>query len=167
MLTPPSDLAETTWRAALADRWGLGVAAMNYRAVGFGAHHWELEDVDGGRWFVTVTGLRTRRVWGGEPLDAGFGRLRGSAGSYARRVDDLLAAHPGVLGGALERYDRLVAGVHDDPPGLVLTHGEPHPLTEIAIGLDRFRAPHGDTADDEETWNNLAESLATPAGGGS
>lgn len=322
MLTPPSDLAETTLRAVLADRWGLSVAAMEYRAVGFGAHHWELGDVAGGRWFVSATDLRPRRVWGGEPLDAGFGRLRGSleaaaglrragrdfvlapvpgrdgellgriedafavavypwvagesfgwddytdahrramlelvidvhgappevrdlatvddyaipfreafaermpasAGIYARRVDDLLAAHPGVLGGALERYAGLVAGVRRDPPALVLTHGEPHPgntmrvdgrwlmidwetalaapperdvwhldslgpayteetgtmlraeilelyrmrwdLTEIAMGLDRFRAPHGDTADDQETWENLAESLATLAGGG-
>jgi spectinomycin phosphotransferase/16S rRNA (guanine(1405)-N(7))-methyltransferase len=33
-------------------------------------------------------------------------------------------------------------------------------LTEIAIGAARFREPHGATADDEETWNNLRGSLA-------
>jgi spectinomycin phosphotransferase len=33
-------------------------------------------------------------------------------------------------------------------------------LTEIALCLARFREPHGATADDEETWTNLEESLA-------
>jgi spectinomycin phosphotransferase len=32
-------------------------------------------------------------------------------------------------------------------------------LTEIGAGADRFRRPHGATADDEETWTNLRESL--------
>lgn len=33
-------------------------------------------------------------------------------------------------------------------------------LTEIALCLSRFREPHGATADDEETWTNLEESVA-------
>ena len=37
-------------------------------------------------------------------------------------------------------------------------------LTEIAIGLGRFGGPHGGSADDEETWANLRESVMRVAG---
>lgn len=36
-------------------------------------------------------------------------------------------------------------------------------LTEIALCLARLRAPHGRTADDEETWSNLVESVVSVA----
>jgi spectinomycin phosphotransferase len=37
-------------------------------------------------------------------------------------------------------------------------------LAEIAAGLARFGEPHGATADDEETWANLEESVRSAAG---
>lgn len=37
-------------------------------------------------------------------------------------------------------------------------------LTEICLGLARFRAPHGRTADDEETWSILEETVIRLAG---
>jgi aminoglycoside phosphotransferase (APT) family kinase protein len=313
--TPPSDLAETVLRGALADGWALAGGALAYRPVGFGSHHWELNGTDGGRWFVTVDDLRARRMRAREPLTAGYERLRAALaaalalrgagcdfvvapvpgaggepvrmigdcfaaavypfvtgesvepgdvtreilelivavhtappsvrdralvdgyavqlrdiltgngggsdlGPYASRAAELTAARATDVRHALARYDDLVAGVEAEPPDLVLTHGEPHPgntmradgrwllvdwdtallapperdlwqldlddaartaytsatgttprqdlldlyelrwhLAEIAGCLARFRQPHGDTADDAETWTNLTESL--------
>ena len=54
MLTPPAGLAEDALKEALLREWGLSVASLGYRAVGFGSHHWEVADDEGNRWFVTV-----------------------------------------------------------------------------------------------------------------
>lgn len=142
-------------------------------------------------------------------------------GPYAQPAAELLAAHADGVRRALARYDELVDIARADPPGLVLTHGEPHPgntmrtndgwllidwdtalvaaperdlwdldpgdgsvhaaytaatgtalrpelldlyrlrwdLTEVAVCLARFREPHGATADDEESWTILQDSL--------
>jgi spectinomycin phosphotransferase/16S rRNA (guanine(1405)-N(7))-methyltransferase len=48
-------------------------------------------------------------------------------GPYARPAVDLLTAHAAGVRRALARYDDLVAAARADPPGLVLSHGEPHP----------------------------------------
>jgi hypothetical protein len=74
--TPPADLPEPVLRGALQAGWSLRVATLAYRPVGFGSHHWELTDTTGARRFVTVDDLRTRRVTTGEPLAAGYDRLR-------------------------------------------------------------------------------------------
>jgi spectinomycin phosphotransferase/16S rRNA (guanine(1405)-N(7))-methyltransferase len=147
-------------------------------------------------------------------------------GPYARPAAELLTIHAPGIRRALARYDTLVSAVREDPPGLVVTHGEPHPgnvmrtdagwllidwdtallapperdlwdldpgdgtlhaaytaatgtvlsydlldlyrlrwdLTEIASSLTHFRGPHGTTADDEETWANLKESVMSTVG---
>jgi spectinomycin phosphotransferase len=51
MLSAPSDLSTDDIRAALALGWGIAAGTVDYRAVGFGSHHWA---VDGTRWFVTA-----------------------------------------------------------------------------------------------------------------
>jgi hypothetical protein len=294
---------------------------LAYQAVGFGSHHWGLTDEGGGRWFVTVDDLRTRRRFGGEPLVACHERLRAAlsaaqglraagrdfvvapvpavdgeplalvgeafavavyplisgesfdgdsftpedrravldllvgvhtaplsdralvddygiqfrdvmvdaldgvdpeSGPYSRLAAALISGSAPGIRRALARYGELVSGVRAEPPRLVMTHGEPHPgntirtdaglvlvdwdtaliapperdlwdlgslwaaytaatgtglrpelfelyrlrwdLTEIAVCLARFREPHGDTADDKETWANLQESVANVAG---
>jgi spectinomycin phosphotransferase len=76
--TPPADLSEPTLRTALEHGWSLTTHTLAYQPVGFGSHHWELVDTSGFRWFVTVDDLRTRRLATGEPLPAGYGRLRAS-----------------------------------------------------------------------------------------
>ena len=325
MFTPPADLPEPELRAALEAGWSLRAATLTHRPVGFGSHHWELTDATGARRFVTVDDLRTRRRTAGEPLKAGYDRLRAALaaaqalhaagrdfvvaplpardgepltplagsfavavypfvagesfdwgsytpehrravldllvavhtappqvrdharpddyaipfrdtvtavldgsdsgdpglGPYARPAAELLTAHAPGLRRALTRYDDLVSAARADPPGLVLTHGEPHPgntmrtaggwllidwdttlvapperdlwdldpgdgtlhaaytvatgtalrpglldlyrlrwdLADIAAGLARFHEPHGTTADDEETWTILKESV--------
>ena len=66
MLTPPAGLTEDALEEALRREWGLPVASLGYRAVGFGSHHWEVADDGGNRWFVTVD------------QDADLGRLTAS-----------------------------------------------------------------------------------------
>ncbi len=76
MLTPPDGLPDDALVRVIRDRWGLAVAEVEYRAVGFGSHHWEVVDADGIRWFVTVDELDRRRRSVSEPEDAAFDRLR-------------------------------------------------------------------------------------------
>lgn len=367
MFTAPSDLSESSLRAALEAGWSLRAATLVYRPVGFGSHHWEAGDDAGGRWFVTVDDLRNRRAVTGEPLVAGYDRLRAALdaaralraagaefvvapllrhdgeplarvgefftvavypfvmgetfdgdnytvehrraildllitvhsarpeirdralpddyvipfrdavttvlanldpgpgfepdsgpgfepgqnrdpnpgpgpglepgsgvrvnpglGPYARPASELVVAHAAGVRWALARYDELVAGVRAEPPGLVLSHGEPHPgntmraeggwllidwdtalaapperdlwgldpgdgtvlaaytaatgtvlrpdllelyrlrwdLTELAVCLARFGEEHGTTADDEESWGILKETVAVIARSG-
>ena len=47
MLTPPDGLPETTLVSALDRGWGMAVTSMEYRAVGWGSHHWEVADAAG------------------------------------------------------------------------------------------------------------------------
>jgi hypothetical protein len=57
VLTPPDGLSDDPLVRVLSDGWGLGVAELEYRAVGFGSHHWEVVDADGVRRFLTVDDL--------------------------------------------------------------------------------------------------------------
>jgi aminoglycoside phosphotransferase (APT) family kinase protein len=76
MLAAPEDMDGDALRGALARGWGLGVASMEYRAVGWGSHHWEVLDERGERWFVTVDELENKRVSDAESAGDGFTRLR-------------------------------------------------------------------------------------------
>lgn len=78
MLTPPPDLDEGALACVLEQAWGLRAAAMTYRPVGWGSHHWEVTDRGGCRWFATVDELETKRFSASESLDDGFARLRAS-----------------------------------------------------------------------------------------
>jgi hypothetical protein len=76
MLTPPDGLSEDVLASAILYHWGITVASMSYRPVGFGSHHWAVRDTEDTRWFVTADDLETKRYSRGEPLDAAFERLR-------------------------------------------------------------------------------------------
>src|SRR5438876_9548261 len=78
MLAEPGDLDGDALLGALARGWGLGVASMEYLAVGWGGHDWDVRDEAGGRWFVTVDELENKRVSDAESVDDGFARLRAS-----------------------------------------------------------------------------------------
>ncbi len=83
MLTPPDGLPGAALDAALGRWWGLRVASAEYRPVGWGSHHWAVTDTAGSRWFVTADELEHKRTSEREPLDAAFGRLRGSLAAAA------------------------------------------------------------------------------------
>lgn len=78
VLNPPGDLSEDALVSALTGGWGLDVGSVSYLPVGFGSHHWEVEERQGGRWFVTVDELETKRRSLREPLDSAFDRLGAS-----------------------------------------------------------------------------------------
>lgn len=76
MLTPPDGLSDDTLVRVLGEGWGVAVALIDYRAVGFGSHHWSVVDSEGIRWFVTVDDVECNRRSVTEPDAAVFGRLR-------------------------------------------------------------------------------------------
>lgn len=59
MQIEPSDLSPADVAALVADRWGIHAASCTFLPVGFGAHHWGIEEADGQRWFVTADELPT------------------------------------------------------------------------------------------------------------
>lgn len=88
MLTPPdAGLPSATLIAALERAWGMSVASIEYRPVGWGSHHWEAADPDGGRWFVTADELASKTLSESEPVTAAYGRLRTSLAA-ARALRD-------------------------------------------------------------------------------
>ena len=91
MLTRPDDLDDQTLAAALSLHWGVAVAGLEYRPVGFGSHHWSAADPGGGRWFVTVDDLDARRRSAAEPRDDAYRRLDRALGA-ARALRDTGAA---------------------------------------------------------------------------
>jgi spectinomycin phosphotransferase/16S rRNA (guanine(1405)-N(7))-methyltransferase len=78
VLKPPDDLPDEVLATVLADAWNLSVDWLTYRPLGWGSHHWEVRDRDGGRWFATVDELANKRLSVAEPLSLAFDRLRAS-----------------------------------------------------------------------------------------
>ncbi len=87
MLNPPDGLSPDLLAAALSAGWGLSVASTQYRALGFGSHHWEVVDGAGVTWFVTADELAIKRKSLAEPLDAVFARLSAALATAADLAD--------------------------------------------------------------------------------
>lgn len=75
MLTPPDGLSTETMVHVLHQQWGLEVSSIEYRAVGFGSHHWQVVDSADTARFVTVDELSTKRLSLSDDDDHGFDRL--------------------------------------------------------------------------------------------
>jgi aminoglycoside phosphotransferase (APT) family kinase protein len=78
VLAPPDDLPEALLTSALGRWWGLAVTSAEYRAVGWGSHHWDVADAAGSRWFVSADDLEQKGLSDTEPLAVRFARLRAS-----------------------------------------------------------------------------------------
>jgi hypothetical protein len=91
MFTRPEGLPDAVLVDALRDAWGLNIASLEYRAVGFGSHHWYAIEAGGSRWFVTVDDLDAKRRSADDRVDDAFERLR-AALTTARAVCDAGAA---------------------------------------------------------------------------
>jgi spectinomycin phosphotransferase len=85
MLIRPGQLSDAALAQALAAGWGITRATMEYRAVGYGSHHWEVTAGRDLRWFVTVDDLAARLRSSADSLDAAYGRLQ-SALRTARAI---------------------------------------------------------------------------------
>jgi len=112
MLAPPKGLTEEALAMTLARGWGIEVAGLDYRAVGFGSHHWEVVEAGGGRWFVTVDDLAQRRTAEHETNAQVQTRLSASIGA-AR-----------VLRNASTQYEFIVAPVPSLDGAVLLSVGE-------------------------------------------
>lgn len=81
MLAPPNGLTEEALVALLARGWGIEVAGLEYRPLGFGSHHWEVVEAGGARWFVTVDEPAARRVDEAESAAHAQARLAAAVGA--------------------------------------------------------------------------------------
>jgi spectinomycin phosphotransferase len=70
----PSRVDQRELARILLEQWGLAPGRLCHLRLGFGDHHWELTDVAGGRWFVTVAELAGG--WRGTGPAAGYADLR-------------------------------------------------------------------------------------------
>ena len=129
MLVPPDDLPEAALVSALRRSWGMTVSSMEYRAVGWGSHHWEVVDAAGSRCFVTADDLDKRRRLDGEPRAAALGRLRASLAA-ARDLRDcgrsfVVAPVPAGDGEPLARVgDRFAVALYPFIEGQSFEWGE-------------------------------------------
>jgi hypothetical protein len=75
MLTRPGQLPDAALAQALGAGWGITPATMQYRAVGYGSHHWEVTAGRDLSWFVTVDDLAARSRSSADSLDTAYRRL--------------------------------------------------------------------------------------------
>lgn len=61
MQSRPVDLPDVLVAEAVSDGWGLPAVDATYQAVGYGSHHWSIEDASGARWFASVDLLDAER----------------------------------------------------------------------------------------------------------
>jgi hypothetical protein len=127
VLTRPGDLTDETLTSHLVDGWEVTVATIDYLAVGFGSHHWLVDD-GARRWFLTIDDLDARRLEHDDPYDAVAGRL-GAALSAAtfvadRGLDFVVAPIRATDGTVLRRVDdRYVAALYPWVNGRSFSYG--------------------------------------------
>lgn len=131
MLSAPGDLDEEALARAVERGWGIGVARLAYRPVGWGSHHWEVAGADGTRWFVTVDELEQKRLTAAESADDGFARLTASLRSAVALREtglDFVVAPlppPGDGGGPAARLgERFAVAVYPFVAGKSFAWGE-------------------------------------------
>ena len=129
VLSKPTGLSEDVLASALARAWDLPDASLTYRPVGFGSHHWEGVDANGGRWWVTVDDLEIRRRSRLEAYDAAFDRLHAALAVPAalRTHGRTFAVAPvaGMDGRYLARFDdRYVVALYPYLDGQRFSWGE-------------------------------------------
>ncbi len=151
MLSPPGDLDDRLLAAALTREWGVAVAGLEYRPVGFGSHHWTATDPAGGRWFVTVDDLDAKRMSATESRDEAYRRLARALGA-ARALRDTGAAFVvaplPTAGGApvIRPAPRYAAALYPYLDGESFGFGRPGPGHADAV-LEMLLAVHAAPGD--------------------
>jgi Phosphotransferase enzyme family len=163
--TPPKDLPGETLVLALERHWDLAVASLSYRAVGWGSQHWEVTGTAGRRWFVSVDELENTRRFAGEPLAAGFGRLRAALAAAtdlrACGAAFVVAPVPAADGAPLARLtDRFAVALYPFVDGQSFGWGEfSSPAHRLGV-LGLLAAMH--TAPAAARRHALADDFAVP-----
>ncbi|HEU5421859.1 MAG TPA: phosphotransferase [Streptosporangiaceae bacterium] len=180
VLAPPEDLTEAGLAAALDQGWGLTAAALAYRPVGWGSHHWELTDDSGTRWFVTVDDLSTRLLRAGDTVQAASGRLRASLAAASALRDSgrefVVAPVPARSGEPVQPAgERFPVAVYPLIEGESFTWGGDLPdgharaVLDMVIGVHTAPAAVAALARADDFWipqrDELEAALAGTAGG--
>jgi spectinomycin phosphotransferase/16S rRNA (guanine(1405)-N(7))-methyltransferase len=161
VLTRPAGLTDETLARLIAAQWDVTPAVLEYRAVGFGSHHWYVTDANGASWFATVddVGAEPTRLLAAletavDLLAAGCGfvvaplRTRNRT-AWARLGRFVLALYPNIEG---ETYSSgefsddahrrgvldLVVALHSLPIGVA-----PHATVEDFVIRDRGELERG------------------------
>jgi spectinomycin phosphotransferase/16S rRNA (guanine(1405)-N(7))-methyltransferase len=147
VLIAPAGLPESALTDALARSWGITVASIGYRPVGWGSHHWDVTGADGRRWFVTADELENKRLTQAESLADGFARLRAPlAAAMALRAAGgsfVVAPVPTGDGEPLVRArGRFGLAVYPHVEGESFTWGERFPPSHRAAVLGMLTQVH-------------------------
>ena len=157
MLAPPKGLTEEALAATLARGWGIEVAGLEYRAVGFGSHHWEVVEAGGTRWFVTVDELAQRRNTEQDTNAQVQARLAASLGAArtlrnaSTEFDFVVAPIPSLDGAVLLPVkEGFCTAVYPLMEGEGFNWGpyqhDDHLAAVVSMVIDIHKAPAGRTA---------------------
>ncbi len=86
MFTRPDDLSDDDVVRGIHDGWSIDTDDVDYAAVGFGSHHWQVR-AGTNRWFLNVDDLDTRRTHASQTRTNASERLRGAL-AIARTLHD-------------------------------------------------------------------------------
>jgi spectinomycin phosphotransferase/16S rRNA (guanine(1405)-N(7))-methyltransferase len=165
VLTPPRGLSDNDLVSALADGWNLGVASIEYRAVGFGSHHWSVIDTCGTRWFANVDELGAPGQAPDEPPSQVLHRLRASFATATalgdHGLDFVVAPIPAHDGRALIPLgDRFAVSLYPFIDGQSFNSGEYSSPDHRDAVLDMIVAVH---TSPRTTWRDAARDDFTIA----
>jgi hypothetical protein len=169
VLTPPDGLDDALLAAVLRGCWGMTVASIAYRPVGWGSHHWEVVATAGNdrrsRWFVTVDDLEAKQLSDGEPLTVAFRRLRAALAAAVDLRDCgatfVLAPAAARDGAPLERIgDRFAVAVYPFVDGQTFDYDEFSAPRHRHSVLDLVIAVH--TAPAAARRHALADDFTVP-----
>lgn len=146
----PDELEDVDIRSALAAGWDIGTTAMRYAPLGGGSYHWQVDAVDGCRWFVSATDL-DHAPWLGAERSSSLQTLEATMNAALTLRDEaglsfVLAPVP-CRGGETVRLVRRRYGL------------VAHPFVDAACG--EFGAPL-DLAEESAAIDIVAALHATP-----
>ena len=163
MLTRPADLSDLDVIEALRTGWELQPVGVEYSAVGFGSHHWQVVDDAGKRWFVSVDDLDARRRSADDAPDDVYERLRAAFLTASALRDSgaaFVVAPVKTIGGDVLRPigNRYAAALYPFIAGHVHDFGDTFPAAERDQVLRLIGALHTSPA---VLWENaMVEDFA-------
>ncbi len=161
MQSRPDNLPDAVVAVAVSDGWNLHSPTAVYWPVGYGSHHWAVENAAGGRWFASVDVLDEQDPGGSfgqlaAALDAAAGArdarlsfvvapIRTPDGDVLRPLCEryALALYPHVAGKSGNFNDTLSPDDAAELTGLLCSlHDVPHDAaTRTRVGVETFALP--------------------------